>query len=207
MQSNNVVRKLVIKRPRRLFGLLISMSFVLVLSGCQIPSPSQSSSSPGSPGSPSSPGSMESVDQLDQSLDDSLGEFDAEVSGRSGDNRRSEIDILRPSGSSQIESDADQPSYDDTGSIAEGDEALESRASEGPGESETLTEGSPSNSSRTPSSAEQPENVTEVPEDIGDGRGDDILLRQIRRAAQQETDPILREKLWDRYRRIQSNKR
>jgi hypothetical protein len=150
---------------------------------------------------------MESVDQLDQSLDDSLGEFDADVSGQSGDNRRSEIDILRPSGSSQIESDADQPSYDDTGSIAEGDEALESRACEGPRESGTPTEGSASNSSRIPSSAEQPENVTEVPEDIGDGQGDNIVLRQIRDAAMQESDPNLREKLWDEYRRIKSGKR
>ena len=150
---------------------------------------------------------MGSVDQLDQSLDDSLGEFDADVSGQSGDNRRSEIDILRPSGNSQIESDADQPSYDDTGSIAEGDEALETRAAEGPGESGTPTEGSPSNSSRIPSSAEQPENVTEVPEDIGDGQGDNIVLRQIRDAAMQESDPNLREKLWDEYRRIKSGKR
>lgn len=42
----------------------------------------------------------------------------------------------------------------------------------------------------------------EVPEDIGDGRTDDIVLRQIREAAMNERDPVLREKLWDEYRRI-----
>ena len=104
--------------------------------------------SSGSPGSPGSPDGMESVDQLDQSLDDSLGEFDAEVSGQSGNDRTSEIDILRPSGGSTLESDAEQPIYDDAGSIAEGDEALENRASEGPSESEAAAEGS-SNSDST----------------------------------------------------------
>jgi hypothetical protein len=49
--------------------------------------------------------------------------------------------------------------------------------------------------------------VTEVPEDIGDGQGDNIVLRQIRDAAMQESDPILREKLWDEYRRIKTGKR
>lgn len=41
-----------------------------------------------------------------------------------------------------------------------------------------------------------------VPDDIGDGRTDDIVLRQIREAAMNERDPVLREKLWDEYRRI-----
>jgi hypothetical protein len=151
---------------------------------------------------------MESVDQLDQSLDDSLGEFDAEVSGQSGNDRTSEIDILRPSGGSTLESDAEQPTYDDAGSIAEGDEALENRASEGPSESEATAEGSSNSDSTISSSAGQPKQVTdEVPEDIGDGQGDNIVLRQIRDAAMQESDPTLKEKLWDEYRRIKSGKR
>ena len=151
---------------------------------------------------------MESVDQLDQSLDDSLGEFDAEVSGQSGNDRTSEIDILRPSGGSTLESDAEQPTYDNAGSIAEGDEALENRASEGPSESEATAEGSPNSASTISSSAGQPKQVTdEVPEDIGDGQGDNIVLRQIRDAAMQESDPTLKEKLWDEYRRIKSGKR
>ena len=41
-----------------------------------------------------------------------------------------------------------------------------------------------------------------VPEDIGDGQGDDIVLRQIREAAMKERNPVLREKLWDEYRKI-----
>lgn len=48
--------------------------------------------------------------------------------------------------------------------------------------------------------------VVEVPEDIGDGRTDDIVLRQIREAAMNERDPVLRDKLWDEYRRIQGER-
>jgi hypothetical protein len=40
-----------------------------------------------------------------------------------------------------------------------------------------------------------------VPADVGDGRDDDIVARQIRRAAESEPDPELRKKLWDEYRK------
>ncbi|MDH3289334.1 MAG: hypothetical protein OEP48_16635 [Betaproteobacteria bacterium] len=40
-----------------------------------------------------------------------------------------------------------------------------------------------------------------VPPDVGDGNDDDIVARQIRKAAEAETDPELRKKLWDEYRR------
>ena len=39
-----------------------------------------------------------------------------------------------------------------------------------------------------------------VPPDVGDGKDDDIVARQIREAAMKEEDPELREKLWDEYR-------
>lgn len=40
-----------------------------------------------------------------------------------------------------------------------------------------------------------------VPDDIPDAKDDDIIARQLREAAMQETDPALKEKLWDEYRR------
>ncbi len=40
-----------------------------------------------------------------------------------------------------------------------------------------------------------------VPSDIPDGRDDDIVARQLREAAMKETDPELRERLWDEYRK------
>ena len=39
-----------------------------------------------------------------------------------------------------------------------------------------------------------------VPADIPDGSDDDIVARQLREAAMNETDPELREKLWQEYR-------
>jgi hypothetical protein len=39
-----------------------------------------------------------------------------------------------------------------------------------------------------------------IPADIPDGRDDDIVARQLREAAMKETDPELREKLWEEYR-------
>ncbi len=48
--------------------------------------------------------------------------------------------------------------------------------------------------------------VIPVPEDVGDGRNDDIVLRQIREAALNEKDPVLRERLWEEYRRIKDQK-
>ncbi len=43
-----------------------------------------------------------------------------------------------------------------------------------------------------------------TPEDIPDGRDDDVVARQLREAAEKETDPELREKLWEEYRRYKA---
>jgi hypothetical protein len=39
-----------------------------------------------------------------------------------------------------------------------------------------------------------------VPPDVGDGRDDDVVARQLREAAMKEKDPAIREKLWEEYR-------
>jgi hypothetical protein len=43
-----------------------------------------------------------------------------------------------------------------------------------------------------------------VPADIPDGRDDDVVARQLREAAMKETDPELRKRLWDEYRRYKN---
>lgn len=45
-----------------------------------------------------------------------------------------------------------------------------------------------------------------VPQDVGDGRDDDVVARQIREAAMKEQDPAIREKLWDEYRRYKAGR-
>ena len=42
---------------------------------------------------------------------------------------------------------------------------------------------------------------SEQPADIPDGSDDDVVARQLREAAENETDPELKEKLWEEYRR------
>ncbi|MCP3953345.1 MAG: hypothetical protein GY697_14175, partial [Desulfobacterales bacterium] len=44
----------------------------------------------------------------------------------------------------------------------------------------------------------------DIPEDIPDGSDDDVVARQLREAAEKETDPALREKLWEEYRRYKA---
>jgi hypothetical protein len=39
-----------------------------------------------------------------------------------------------------------------------------------------------------------------IPDDVGNGADDDVVARQIREAALNEEDPVLREKLWEEYR-------
>jgi hypothetical protein len=39
-----------------------------------------------------------------------------------------------------------------------------------------------------------------VPADVGDGKSDDVVARQLREAAMKEKDPGVREKLWQEYR-------
>tara|TARA_R110002072_G_scaffold48681_1_gene132999 strand:- start:16365 stop:17030 length:666 start_codon:yes stop_codon:yes gene_type:complete len=43
-----------------------------------------------------------------------------------------------------------------------------------------------------------------TPPDLINSKGDDVIARQLREAAQKEKDPVLREKLWDEYRKYKS---
>jgi len=54
---------------------------------------------------------------------------------------------------------------------------------------------------RSRSAPPAPSANTSVPEDLPDARDDDIIARQLREAAMNETDPELQEKLWEEYRR------
>jgi hypothetical protein len=41
----------------------------------------------------------------------------------------------------------------------------------------------------------------DLPKDLPDAQDDDVVARQLREAAMKEPDPVLREKLWEEYRR------
>ncbi len=91
-------------------------------------------------------------------------------------------------------------------SDSEGSESGASSASEGGESGASSADGQQAGSNSSGPITEGAGNVIPVPEDVGDGRNDDIVLRQIREAALQEKDPVLREKLWQEYRRIRDQK-
>ena len=217
-------------KGRSLLQKFFLAAMLTALIACQLPSPPQSGGSsgsppssgtsgtpgtpglpgtpgtpgtPGLPGTPESSGSEDSIGDLDQSLDDSLDDFDSTVSDQGSSDQPAQIDILSPSGGG-IESDSDQPPYETAESIAESDAGIEDRAAAGPESKDDGdgAKGQPSgNNSSAPSEAIE---AQPIPDDLGDGQGDNIVLRQIRDAASQESDPILRERLWDEYRRIKN---
>ncbi len=49
-------------------------------------------------------------------------------------------------------------------------------------------------------------NQSSAPDDIPDGSDDDIIARQLREAAEKETDPELKKKLWDEYKRYKNGR-
>jgi hypothetical protein len=49
--------------------------------------------------------------------------------------------------------------------------------------------------------------AAQAPPDVGDGSDDDVVARQIRKAAESETDPELQKKLWEEYRKYKQGTR
>ena len=131
----------------------------------------------------------QSVDDLDAQLDDSLDDFDSRVGGAGDD---TSVDVLDPMGSGPTTLDSSQPVFEeldmDSDSVAE-------RAEEEPDNAQASAESDAVD-------AESNSTVVPLPDDIGDGRGDDAVLRQVRELAERETDPVKREKLWAYYRRL-----
>ena len=211
---------------RRLTGLASVMAIaILTIGGCTLPEQMSSSSGGGSSGGGSSGGGSSdggssdggssgggssgggvSIDDLDAELDTSLDDFDSRVGG-SGDS--SNIDVLDPMGGGGSTYDSSQAIYEELDS---GGDSVAERAEQGPGgessdgaasggasaESSGGARGGAGNGGSGGASGA----ATPLPDDIGDGRGDNIVERQIREAAMRESDPVLREKLWDEYRRV-----
>lgn len=158
-------------------------------------------------GSDSAGGSAgDSLEDLDQALDESLEGFDDNVGAQGSDS--AEIDILSPTGGGGgVQSDSEAPLFEEADAMAEANAEIESRAAEGPGvDAANGADGdsAPEGQVGAGSSGTAANDIIPIPEDIDDGQGDDIVLRQIRDAAMKEKDPVLREKLWDEYRRIKN---
>jgi len=164
------------------------------------------------------------TEQLDLELERKLEEFDRTIGRQNG---ADEVDILSQKGRNmpldhgsafdevelgELTANSGIGSEDDTiAGRASGGSGMESSASSpGPevsGDPRDTAAGSASGDANTGPSGSGgtgggDQASAPLPDDIDEGQGDDIVLRQIREAAMREQDPQLRDKLWDEYRRI-----
>jgi len=142
-------------------------------------------------------------------MDESLGTFDEEI--RKERERLARERDANASGDSGAAGEAE----DESGSGGEGEgQGSKSGGSEESGSSDSggaegnsdggmRSEGSggtgASGGGGTGSGGSKGSGPSTAPKNIPDGRDDDVIARQIREAAEKETDPELREKLWQEY--------
>ena len=136
--------------------------------------------------------------------------------GDGGDGKDAELDAALKDFDGEIlaEREVIQARANETAANTSGAPAL-------PGDDSTTAGGGTPSASGTPSPGGQlpggiggprarsappsPTAQSSVPEDIPDARDDDVVARQLREAAMNETDPELKEKLWEEYRRYKGS--
>lgn len=145
----------------------------------------------------------ESVAILDEQLDESMAVFDGMIIDERATAKANESEFPDDEGS--VFGD-DNPLFEE-GDITENSDGPTGSASEeaeGSG-GDVYSDNSSENGRETVASRSGGVNTSkggaQVPSDISDGGNDDIVARQIREAAIKEQDPVLREKLWEEYRK------
>lgn len=142
---------------------------------------------------------------IDRRLNDSLGDFDARIR-KEQEGLAQERDARQAAGSASAEGegdgqkDGDEASGDAADQTGTGDPVLASSTSTGeqqgrPGDLKSDKPGSKPSGTSGAGATGSGAAATEIP----DGSDDDIVARRLRRAAEQETDPELKEKLWKEY--------
>jgi len=145
---------------------------------------------------------QEKTARMIEQLNGSLGEFDERLL-REQDRVKSKRPAAGSAGGAAGDSagggtDSDETeegnAADDSGQKKQGDKQTEQDRRPAGSESGTVSKSSSGHKSA-------------APKDIPDGRNDDVVARQLREAAEKETDPELKKKLWDEYRRYKSGSR
>jgi hypothetical protein len=138
--------------------------------------------------------SAEMTRELDEELRESLGEFDeAMIRGpiRVGDGR----------GNGPAGRGYDPDGYEDTAGAAAGDAAASATETTSAAEQDS-DNAATQNESEHAALGDRGKNApSETKRDADTVDDDDIVARQLREAAEKETDPALKEKLWEEYRR------
>ena len=138
-------------------------------------------------------------------FNESLGEFDekllTEQDRVKNQKPRVESENAGAGAAGGGDSGSDSEQGSESGSMSEESGAGENSPGRQQGnESETGTNFPSGGAAGEPS----PAGNSNIPDDIPDGSDDDVIARQLREAAEKETDPELQKKLWEEYRRYKS---
>jgi len=87
------------------------------------------------------------------------------------------------------------------GNGAGGESGAAGSAGDGDGEMAAGNGSSPTYGAGAGPGSSQRQASTDAPPGTPDGNDDDVVARQLREAAEKETDPVLKKKLWEEYRR------
>ena len=142
---------------------------------------------PSERGKPPGDGSETGGRAGDKELDDALEDFDGGI--------LAERDVIRAR-SNEAASNAGIPASGTSTQLPGGSDGTSSTTS---ADVASAPRGIPAQRSAPP--APKAGAAGKIPEDIPDAKDDDIIARQLREAAMNESDPELREKLWEEYRR------
>jgi len=145
----------------------------------------------------------ESVAILDGQLDESMTVFDGMIINERATVKANESEFPDEEGS--VFGD-DNPLFEEADITEDSDGPIGSTSDETEGNGgDIYSENSSETDRETVASRNGGVNTSkggsQVPSNIPDGNDDDIVARQIREAAMKEQDPVLREKLWEEYRK------
>ena len=144
----------------------------------------------------------EKVAVLDQQLEETLGRYD-EAIHEEFEKAQAERQAHQPSAAGDVQT-PESGSEDMHGAEHPAEAGLPERSVAKAGSPASLPEsGGPGDDPDEGSEAHGTQGTHRVPPpaDIPSGDDDDVVARQLREAAQSERDPVLREKLWDEYRK------
>ncbi len=150
-------------------------------------------------GSPGTRSDAEELATLNRSLDQALERFDGNI--------LTERDTIANQGNIDGNGPADGGMEGAGGELEDANGELAGGSATGGGDPADSGTGSipASPGSRRQGDYRHTASAESIPDDIPDGSDDDVVARQIREAAMAETDPELREKLWEEYRKYKQN--
>jgi len=137
--------------------------------------------------------SEEQAQQLDQQLDERFADFDRLL--------LREREFLN-----EKQNEQGAPLNNSGGAADAGAEGLDGLDDIAADDSDSSSQNGNSPTQQTAGQNTYPGNNTQIntPPDLTNSKGDDVIARQLREAAQKEKDPVLRDKLWDEYRKYKS---